>query len=81
VSLGELGIPGAVKRVASLDPASLETIREALLEERWADAVFAWMDATGEIVDAYPDEPVWSDQQLTSERTALELRMAPIFQD
>jgi hypothetical protein len=39
------------------------------------------MDATGGIVDAYPDEPVWTERQLDAERMALELRMAPIFRD
>ena len=45
------------------------------------DAILHWMTATGEVLDAYPDEPVWSDRQLDEERTVLELRMAPIFRD
>jgi hypothetical protein len=34
----------------------VEGIREALLEERWGGAVFLWMEATGSVVDGYPDE-------------------------
>lgn len=60
---------------------SVERIRNALLEERWADAVSEWMTATGEVLDGYPDEPVWSDRQLDEERTSLELRLTPIFHD
>jgi hypothetical protein len=54
-------------------------ICDALLEERWGDAVYAWMDATGKIVDAYPDEQVWRDADIDAERSNLELRVTPIF--
>ena len=55
-------------------------IREALLEERWGDAVLLWMEATGTIVDAYPDEDVWTEERLDQETALLEIRMAPIFE-
>ena len=64
-----------------IDPASVGAIRTALLEERWSDAVLMWMDATGQVLDGYPDEPVWSDKQLDDERASMELRLAPIFND
>jgi hypothetical protein len=66
---------------ARLSPADVNVIRHALLEERWADAVAAWIGATGTYVDAYPSERVWSGQQLDEERASLELRVAPIFDD
>jgi hypothetical protein len=62
-------------------PGQLEKIRDALLEERWADAVVNWIDATGEAVDAYPDEPVWSEKRLDLEKATLEIRVAPIFEE
>lgn len=62
-------------------PGLLEKIREALLEERWADAVVSWIDAMDEAVDAYPDEPVWSEKRLDVEKATLEIRVAPIFED
>jgi hypothetical protein len=76
----------ALKVVAQTDPldlsaGSLERIREALLEERWADAVVEWIQATGDAVDAYPDEDVWSESRLDSEVAALEIRLARIFDD
>jgi hypothetical protein len=65
----------------SLGRSDLEAIRQALLEERSADAVAQWISATGTYVDAYPGERVWSKQQLDEERAGLELRVAPIFDD
>lgn len=73
----------ALRLVAQSRPSSLggrlETIRTALLEERWAEAVFQWMEATGAVVDAYPDEDVWTEERLDEDRASFEIRMAPIF--
>ena len=66
---------------AELDDHSLHRIRTALLEERWGDAVAAWIEATGEIVDGYPDEEVWSPERLDSDAASFEVRMAPIFEE
>jgi hypothetical protein len=63
------------------NPRDLADIREALLDERWGDALFQWMEATGEIVDAYPDEEIWTADQLDAERASLETRITPIFED
>jgi len=60
--------------------SQLTEIRHALLERRWADALIAWMDATGFTVDVFPDEPVRSS--LLDEATVeLELKLTPIFAD
>jgi hypothetical protein len=74
----------ALQVVASTDPsmlstAHLDSIRTALLEERWADAVGDWIDATGLAVDGYPDEPVWTERQLDEDTAPMEIRMARIF--
>ena len=63
-------------------PARLREMREALLEERWADALLAWIDETGVAVDVY-DEPtkVWSTDELDLDRASLEIRFAPLFAD
>ena len=76
----------ALKVVARLDPTllspgALQPIRDALLEERWADAVGEWIQATGEAIDAYPDEDVWSESRLDAEVAALEIRLQRIFDD
>lgn len=58
--------------------SSVDEIRSALLERRWADAVVAWMDATGHVVDCFPDEPIWGPD---SEENPIEfeLQFTPLF--
>jgi hypothetical protein len=64
---------------ASLRPDQLRRIRSALLEEQWADALALWIEATGEMVDAYPDEDVWTRDRLEREFADFEMRLAPLF--
>lgn len=71
----------AATPAADLAASTLQELREALLEERWADAVTTWMAATGEVVDAYPDEEVVSAGVLDDEAAAGALRSASLFQD
>ena len=86
-SVAVLGRLLALNLVARADPndfrrqGTLTDVRAALLEERWADALVHWMEATGSVVDGYPDEVVWTDARLDSESTALELRVARVFGD
>lgn len=61
--------------------SDLREIRDALLSDRWGDAVALWMAAPGEFVDAYPDEEIWAAEMLDDERASLEIRLAPIFVD
>ncbi|MEA2478016.1 MAG: hypothetical protein QOC87_2215 [Actinomycetota bacterium] len=62
------------------DPAHLEEMRRALLEERWADALIVWMEETGTTVDVYEGSPkVWTERELDLEQAALEIRMAPLL--
>lgn len=79
-----LGRVLALKVVASCQPGEFDAetlgrIRSALLEERWADAVGEWIAASGEAVDGYPDEVVWTDEQLDEEVATMEIRVARIF--
>lgn len=60
--------------------SSLGEIRSALLEHRWADAVAAWMDATGHVVDCYPDEPIWGSAS-EEELIGFEIQFTPLFDD
>ncbi len=61
--------------------ARAESIRTALLEGRWVDAVEGWMSATGERIDAYPSERVWDETSLDEDVIGLELRMRRLFSD
>jgi hypothetical protein len=42
-------------------------------------AVAQWMDATGTVVDACPDEEVWTEERLDQDRASFEIRVSPIF--
>lgn len=76
----------AVKVVAAADPSIFGSfrdanVRQALLEERWADAVVLWMDATGVDIDVYEEYvPVWTDDDLDAEMASMEIRMSRIFE-
>ena len=58
----------------------LREIREALLEERWGDALVSWIEETGTAVDVYDEAPrVWSERDLDLDRASMEIRVAPVF--
>lgn len=74
----------ALQLVAATDPESLpretvESIRDALLDEQWGDAVSLWMSSTSTVVDVYPsyDMNVASDIELAP----VELQFRPLFRD
>jgi hypothetical protein len=60
--------------------ARLREMRNALLEERWADALVAWIEETGVAVDVY-DEPLrpWTEAMLDREQASMEIRISPLF--
>ena len=63
-------------------PGRLEEMRRALLEERWADALAAWIEETGVPVDVYDERPrVWTGSQLDTEQASMEIRLSPLFGD
>jgi hypothetical protein len=60
--------------------ARLQEMRTALLEERWADALAAWIEETGVPVDVYDERPaVWTGGQLDAQQASMEIRFAPLF--
>ncbi len=68
------------RRVSSA--ARLGEMRQALLEERWADALVSWMEETETAVDVYDETPrVWTGAELDAEQASLEIRVAPLFAD
>ncbi len=79
--LGRVLAVKVVARSAAADlPAkTVHEIRAALLDERWGDAVASWIEATGVVIDAYPDDDLWTDARLDADQTSLEIRLAPVF--
>lgn len=61
--------------------ASADYVREALLEERWGDAVVAWINHTGVAVDVYDGLEVWTAEMLGDpELGSAELQFTPLFE-
>lgn len=76
----------ALRLVAQTRPelvgaAAAEQLRDALLNERWGDAVWAWIEHTGTPVDVYPSFDVHEGGGLPTDVAAAELQFAPLFQD
>ena len=66
---------------SSLGDADLAVIRQALLEQQWAEAVATWISATDTRIDAYPDEELWTAETVDEEFVPLEIRLSPVFED
>ena len=76
----------AVELVADTAPAELshegaDELRQALLEERWADAVVTWMELSGVAVDVYTFLPVYGRDELPSELIGAQLQFKRLFRD
>jgi hypothetical protein len=64
-----------------LDVNARERMRKALLDERWADAVVEWIDATGVAIDVYTHLHVYSDDDLPNDLIGAQLQFAPLYRD
>ncbi len=67
----------------TLSPSQRDAMRLALAEERWGDAVLAWMEATDSIVDVYDGGlTIWTAQRFAErDEAGIELRLRPLFDD
>ena len=67
---------------ASLSQGTVRTLREALLDERWGDAVELWMRMSGTVIDVYPDGlRVWTMEFLQADIANIRLQFTPLFAD
>ena len=62
-----------------LEPGLRDQLRAALLEERWGDAVYAWIQANDVEVDVYSSETLYETSDV--ELAAAELQFRPLFSD
>ena len=61
-----------------LTDAQREGMQAALLDERWGDAIAAWIDHTGVAVDIYT-EPILTAADVPADLVGAELQFAPLF--
>ena len=73
----------ALEVVARTDPALLgdETlpIRDALLEERWGDAVVAWIRTVGTGIDVYDGKSIYTADDLPIDLIGAQLQFTRLF--
>ena len=73
----------ALEVVARSDPAVLGVaatdIREAVLEERWGDAVVAWIRSTGTGIDVYDGKSIYTADDLPEDLIGAQLQFTRLF--
>jgi hypothetical protein len=75
----------AVRLVARTEPGQIadadrDALRDALLDERWSDALTAWIRHTGIAIDVYT-ERVLTDDDLPADLLGVQLQFSPLFRD
>jgi hypothetical protein len=75
----------AVRLVARTDPERIAAsdrarLRTALEEERWSDALVAWMKHTGIVIDVYTERVLTADD-LPADLLGVQLQFSPLFRD
>ena len=59
-----------------------DSVKTALLEERWADAVLAWIDATGVAIDVFEDAlELYTADDVEGENSGIRMQFTPLFSD
>lgn len=67
---------------ATLSAGTVQTLREALLEERWGDAVELWIRTSDTVIDVYPDGlRVWTTDAIQADIADVRLQFTPLFSD
>lgn len=62
------------------EPGRAQNVRQAILDERWDDAVLGWMDATGEIVDVFPHGiAIHEARDFPDNEFGLRIQTSPLF--
>lgn len=74
----------AMELVARTDPSELsragvETLRQALLDERWGDAVQTWMSLRDVGIDVYTYLHVYSEADVPSDLVGAQLQFTRLF--
>ena len=75
----------AIELVAQTEPSELgeggaEQVKEALLDERWGDAVSAWMALRGVDIDVYTYRHIFTETDLPADLIGAQLQFTKLFQ-
>lgn len=65
----------------TLDPLTRDDLRQALLDERWAEAVFSWMEMNNVQMDVYTHERVYTVADVPPDLIGAQLQFTPLFRD
>lgn len=76
-----LGLQLVAAQVPEFYGANAPAVRQALLDEQWAEALLMWMSAARDTVDVYPDEVVWGERDASAEQLSFEIRMTRLFRE
>ena len=75
----------ALEVVSRTDPALLggaaTEVREALLEERWGDAVVCWIRTVGIGIDVYDGKSIYTAEDLPADLIGAQLQFTRLFGD
>lgn len=66
-------------RGALLSQSFRDSLRSALLEERWGDAVEQWIDYSHVAVDVYPSMEFYASSDVAL--APIEMQFLPLFED
>lgn len=69
----------AATPASELSDGVRDTLRAALLEEPWGDAVEAWIQQRDEAVDVYPSMDLYLPSDV--EMASIEIQFMPLFRD
>ena len=76
-----LALEVVARTQAELLNGSATEVREALLSERWGDAVVTWIQETGTGIDVYSNSSVYTDDDLPADLIGAQLQFAALFRD
>ena len=76
-----LALEVVARTEAALLNGHVGEIRDALLGERWGDAVVSWIRETGTGIDVYSNSSVYTDDDLPADLIGAQLQFAALFRD
>jgi hypothetical protein len=62
-----------------MDEGRCASMRQALLDERWGDAVVEWMSLTNTAIDVYTHLPIYTESDLPDDLIGAQLQFTRLF--